>query len=115
MSKTSQHLTFMGIDVWTERARPQESHDDGSWLQLANEVRQCVRCDLHGHRTQTVFGVGHRKAQLMLIGEAPGAEEDRRGEPFVGRAGQLLDAMLAAIDLDREQACRAAPDALRPS
>ncbi|HKJ88640.1 MAG TPA: uracil-DNA glycosylase, partial [Gammaproteobacteria bacterium] len=58
-------------------------------------------CSLCQTRTQTVFGVGDPQARVMFVGEAPGAEEDRRGEPFVGRAGQLLDAMLAAIGLDR--------------
>ncbi|MHA7834065.1 MAG: uracil-DNA glycosylase [Algiphilus sp.] len=64
-------------------------------------VTDCTRCALHRTRTQTVFGVGSTEAPLLVIGEGPGAEEDRRGEPFVGRAGQLLDAMLAAIGHDR--------------
>jgi DNA polymerase len=58
---------------------------------------------LHGTRTQTVFGVGDRRADWLVIGEAPGADEDQQGEPFVGRAGQLLNAMLFAIGLAREQ------------
>jgi DNA polymerase len=66
-------------------------------------VSQCTRCALAQGRTQTVFGVGNRNAEWMIIGEAPGAEEDRQGEPFVGRAGQLLNAMLLAIGLKREQ------------
>jgi DNA polymerase len=74
------------------------------WDALQQQVASCTRCDLHRTRTQTVFGVGNRNADWLVIGEAPGAEEDRRGEPFVGRAGQLLDAMLAAIDLDRSRA-----------
>ena len=64
-------------------------------------VAECQRCALAGTRTQTVFGVGAEAAPLMIVGEGPGAEEDRRGEPFVGRAGQLLDAMLAAIGHSR--------------
>jgi len=68
---------------------------------LRAEVAECTACPLHAGRTQTVFGVGDPDAALMLVGEAPGSEEDRRGEPFVGRAGKLLDAMLAAIGLDR--------------
>ena len=63
----------------------------------------CRACGLCQTRTQTVFGVGNRQADLMLIGEAPGVDEDRAGEPFVGRAGQLLNLMLAAIGLTREQ------------
>ena len=58
---------------------------------------------MHETRKQTVFGVGNPDADWLIIGEAPGAEEDRRGEPFVGRAGQLLNSMLRAIGLDREQ------------
>ena len=65
------------------------------------QVRACRKCELHRTRTNTVFGVGRPGADCMFIGEAPGAEEDARGEPFVGRAGRLLDAMLAAIGLGR--------------
>ncbi|HVJ30333.1 MAG TPA: uracil-DNA glycosylase, partial [Gammaproteobacteria bacterium] len=60
-------------------------------------------CGLHRGRTQTVFGVGRRDARLFVIGEAPGADEDRQGEPFVGRAGQLLNAMLRSIGLPRAE------------
>jgi DNA polymerase len=72
------------------------------WEGLAEAVRGCTRCGLHTTRTQTVFGVGRRDAKLMVIGEAPGGEEDRQGEPFVGPAGQLLNAMLRAIGFRRE-------------
>ena len=68
---------------------------------LRGEVAGCTACPLHQGRTQTVFGVGDPQASVMFVGEAPGAEEDRLGEPFVGRAGKLLDAMLMAIGLDR--------------
>jgi DNA polymerase len=70
---------------------------------LRQVVASCRACDLCETRTQTVFGVGSPNADLMIIGEAPGADEDRQGEPFVGRAGQLLNLMLAAIGLCREQ------------
>jgi DNA polymerase len=73
------------------------------WAALQAEVLSCTKCALHSTRTQGVFGVGNRRAEWLVIGEAPGAEEDRRGEPFVGRAGQLLNAMLAAIGLPRDQ------------
>ena len=73
------------------------------WEALQRDVAGCRLCALHEGRTQTVFGVGDANADWMLIGEAPGAEEDRRGEPFVGRAGKLLDAMLAALGLSRQQ------------
>jgi len=72
------------------------------WQALRACVAECQRCELHSTRTQTVFGVGNLTADWLVIGEAPGAEEDRRGEPFVGRAGQLLDAMLAAVGRSRE-------------
>jgi uracil-DNA glycosylase len=71
------------------------------WQALRAEVLACKRCPLHATRTQGVFGVGPERSDWLVIGEAPGAEEDRRGEPFVGAAGQLLDAMLRAIGLDR--------------
>lgn len=73
------------------------------WEQLAEEVRQCTACGLCSTRTQTVFGVGNRQAKWLIIGEAPGADEDQQGEPFVGRAGKLLNPMLLAIGLKREQ------------
>jgi DNA polymerase len=72
------------------------------WDQLRAAVAACQRCELHATRTQTVFGVGNPTARWMFIGEAPGAEEDRQGEPFVGRAGQLLTSMLRALGLRRE-------------
>lgn len=106
-----QYLDAMGIPVWvlrgaadTESDPVAEGVDEASadWDELREAVRTCTQCALHEGRTQTVFGVGSQTADLLVIGEAPGAEEDRRGEPFVGRAGQLLNAMLAAIHLARE-------------
>lgn len=82
---------------------PVPPETEARWDGLAAEVLSCTKCSLHSTRTQGVFGVGNRRAEWLVIGEAPGAEEDRRGEPFVGRAGQLLNAMLAAIGLPREQ------------
>lgn len=70
--------------------------------ELALEVSSCVKCALHKSRTQTVFGVGAADADLLIVGEAPGMNEDRQGEPFVGRAGMLLNAMLGSIGLSRE-------------
>jgi DNA polymerase len=74
-----------------------------TWSDLEQAVNTCTRCRLSETRSKTVFGVGNRQADWMVIGEAPGAEEDRQGEPFVGRAGQLLNAMLKAIGLAREE------------
>lgn len=73
------------------------------WQALQVAVSACTACQLHTSRTQTVFGVGNRQAQWLIIGEAPGADEDRLGEPFVGRAGKLLDAMLLALGLQRSE------------
>ncbi len=106
-----QVLEDMGIDVWLPREHPgaagsvaEESlSEDKDWIQLKNTVGNCHQCDLSKSRMQTVFGSGNIDADLLLIGEAPGAEEDRQGLPFVGKAGKLLDAMLFAIGFDRER------------
>jgi len=73
------------------------------WPTLKQAVPACTACALHSGRKQAVFGVGDERADWLLVGEAPGAEEDRLGEPFVGQAGRLLDAMLAALELKRGQ------------
>jgi DNA polymerase len=70
--------------------------------QIRRHIGDCTRCKLHQGRTHVVFGVGNPRAALMFVGEGPGAEEDARGEPFVGRAGKKLDEMIAAIGLRRE-------------
>jgi DNA polymerase len=72
------------------------------WQTLRKQVKACQKCGLRAGCTQTVFGVGAQQADMLVIGEAPGADEDRRGEPFVGRAGQLLNAMLLAMGYQRE-------------
>ena len=108
------YLDALGIDVWALRgtdadekaviaaeASPQETALL-EWPELRETVSGCTLCSLHKTRTQTVFGVGSEQADWMIIGEAPGAEEDRRGEPFVGRAGKLLDEMLRAVGLARD-------------
>ena len=82
-------------------AAPAADPSADGWEALRARVSGCIRCALHEGRTQTVFGVGNPDADLMIIGEAPGAEEDRRGEPFVGRAGKLLDEMLRSLGLGR--------------
>lgn len=71
------------------------------WPELKATVKDCTACGLRAGCTQTVFGVGDEAADWLLVGEAPGAEEDRLGEPFVGQAGKLLDSMLAALGLAR--------------
>lgn len=82
----------------TERPSGVEAMD---WADLRSAVEGCTACKLCKGRTQTVFGVGHPRAHWMVVGEAPGEQEDLRGEPFVGKSGQLLDAMLRAIGLAR--------------
>jgi uracil-DNA glycosylase family 4 len=82
---------------------PRTAPGADTWDQLGAEVASCTRCPLHTSRNCTVFGVGDRQARWLIVGEAPGAEEDRQGEPFVGRAGKLLDSMLLAIGLQRSQ------------
>jgi DNA polymerase len=123
-----QYLNAMGVQLWRARdarpprpvvapdapapPRPDESVVSTppnasavglDWEALQEAVRTCTRCALHATRTQTVFGVGDRAARWMFVGEAPGADEDAQGEPFVGRAGQLLNAMLFAIGLKRQE------------
>lgn len=124
-----RYLRAMGIQAWADRNGPgparaafvnehaepalpgvddpstttaSEAGDEAEWAALEEEVRTCTRCALHQSRSRAVFGTGSRHAGLMVIGEAPGADEDRQGLPFVGRAGQLLNEMLAAIGLPRE-------------
>ncbi len=108
-SRQIAYLQAMGIPVWVQRQQlsPEpgmvaESSETEEWVRLEQEVAACVKCPLHKSRTQTVFGVGNKNADWMLIGEAPGEQEDLQGEPFVGRAGQLLNEMLRALQLSRE-------------
>lgn len=113
-SRRIAYLRALDVDVWERRglaptvetAAPVAipgSVEQPGWAELERAVKSCTLCALHKTRTQGVFGVGNRNAQWMVIGEAPGADEDRQGEPFVGRAGQLLNSMLKAIGLPREQ------------
>lgn len=89
--------------VWRlrETTPEQPPHARYTWDTLTDAVAHCTRCKLSATRTQGVLGTGDRNADWLIIGEAPGAEEDAQGEPFVGQAGKLLDAMLAAIGLQR--------------
>ena len=116
MSTARSHLTdkqqvaldAMGIDVWTRRIDRATGPAPavapaGDWDTLEKEALGCTKCPLHQTRTRVVFGVGDRRARWLVVGEAPGADEDRQGEPFVGRAGQLLNEMLRAAGLGREQ------------
>jgi len=107
------YLERLGVEAWLRRtvslaAAPRPDRDPppaapGAVLAaLAEEVAGCQRCALAATRTRAVFGVGDPQAACMVIGEGPGADEDRQGEPFVGRAGRLLNEMLRAIGLERE-------------
>jgi DNA polymerase len=113
-----EYLGLMGIDVWVSRvstapaaaaaavkvdAGPDDADRQERWRVLREQVSVCTKCQLHQGRTQTVFGTGSARAGWMLIGEAPGADEDKQGKPFVGRAGKLLTAMLQAIGLSRDE------------
>jgi uracil-DNA glycosylase family 4 len=121
-SRRLQYLEAMGIQTWVTRdaspaavadpapdyvvAEPGAMVESGDvagldWDALRARVKDCALCGLSMTRAQTVFGVGNRSATWMVIGEAPGAEEDKQGEPFVGRAGQLLNEMLWALGLER--------------
>jgi len=99
VSRRAEILAEMGLaPLWRLKTR-----ETKGWIPLKAAVSGCMKCALHQTRTQTVFGVGDENAEWMLIGEAPGAEEDRLGAPFVGQAGKLLDNMLAALGLSREK------------
>jgi len=114
------YLAAMEIDVWLYKtplflppthpvvecseettAQVEVAMDD--WARLASEVQQCTKCALCQTRTQTVFGSGNKRADWLLIGEAPGQSEDQQGQPFVGPAGQLLTEMIRAMGLSRDQ------------
>lgn len=98
-----RYLQALGITDWQMRqTQPSPSHSN-PWESLKKCVSECTACGLEKTRTQTVFGVGNHQAELMIIGEAPGFHEDQEGEPFVGRAGQLLNAMLNSIHLKRSE------------
>ncbi|MDX1812787.1 MAG: uracil-DNA glycosylase [Gammaproteobacteria bacterium] len=127
-NRKKQYLKTMGIPVWSahrvlpgEKTQavtqageevleslpehvesPGKSKDINEWKRIQQEVSICTACDLHQTRTNTVFGVGNNNTELMIIGEAPGQDEDRQGEPFVGKAGQLLNQMLLSVGFSRE-------------
>lgn len=107
MGRREVFLEEMGLGpVWRQRSAPVEAMAQGQsleldWAGLKAAVAGCTACELHKTRTRTVFGVGDENADWLFIGEAPGAEEDALGEPFVGQAGKLLDNMLKSIGLKR--------------
>lgn len=105
-----RYLQAMGIQTWVLRQPVGEAEsnatpadEDELWRRLLDEIARCTACDLYQTRTHTVPGTGDRHADWMLIGEGPGEQEDLKGEPFVGRAGKLLDEMIRALGYRREQ------------
>jgi len=101
---SDQLINALGIVRWTQRLQPADAVSEipsSDWESLKQTVAHCTQCELHHSRTQTVFGVGNENANLMIIGEAPGFHEDQKGEPFVGRAGQLLTAMIKSMGFER--------------
>lgn len=112
--KAFSYLQAMGIQAWEPRVAsapmmPKNNKNallneqNTEWNPLSENVKSCTACALCKTRKQTVFGTGSHQASLMLIGEAPGFYEDQQGEPFVGRAGQLLTAMLEAMGMTRDE------------
>lgn len=100
--ETTESVTDTTLTPPLTEDQPVQSVQFLDWAPLKQRVAHCTACGLHQTRTQTVFGVGNQQADWMFIGEAPGDDEDAQGEPFVGIAGQLLNAMLKAIGLSRE-------------
>lgn len=110
--KNTYYLNLLDIQIWESRGKKtielmdvssEKPVSELTWQELESQVAQCQRCELYKTRTHAVFGVGNRNTRLMIIGEAPGANEDKQGEPFVGRAGKLLNSMLKAIGFNREE------------
>jgi DNA polymerase len=95
-------LGFSHLDISAQAAAPGQPSGPGEWDELEARAKVCTLCRLATTRTQVVFGVGNRNADLMFIGEGPGRDEDLAGEPFVGRAGQLLNDIIRAMHLRRE-------------
>lgn len=103
------YLQHMGIEPWTMREQKSScsnilplNQPEEALNRLAMQVTACERCPLHQTRTQTVFSRGHPQAKLMIVGEAPGYYEDQQGQPFVGKAGSLLNRMLQSIGYREE-------------
>lgn len=102
-SRPVQARSLSGTQPKATQPRPAQDGEATPWTDLARTVADCRRCDLGRSRTQAVFGEGDPAAELVFVGEAPGAEEDRAGRPFVGAAGELLTKIIASIGLERER------------
>ena len=105
MLDTNKILQLIGIQGYKLRVNEHSEEPENAksdWSVLESEVRNCTKCSLHKSRTQTVFGSGNKDSDWLFIGEAPGKDEDLQGEPFVGRAGRLLNEIIFSIGLNRE-------------
>ncbi|HIF20097.1 MAG TPA: uracil-DNA glycosylase [Gammaproteobacteria bacterium] len=105
MSNLHKFLDYIGIQTYVLRPsiKPDyKSSSETNWVELEKEVSNCKDCELHKTRTQTVFGCGNEQSDWLFIGEAPGKDEDLKGEPFVGRAGRLLNEVIFSLNLKRE-------------
>lgn len=98
----SREMQKMDFDLEKEKKSVQSDNSDAAWESLEKKCLECKGCELYKTRTNLVFGVGNKKADIMFIGEAPGESEDQQGEPFVGASGKLLDKYFTAVGLPRE-------------
>ena len=106
MSNLHKFLDYIGIQTYVLRPSIKSDYKSSSetnWVELEKEVSNCKDCELHKTRTQTVFGCGNEQSDWLFIGEAPGKDEDLKGEPFVGRAGRLLNEVIFSLSLKREE------------
>ena len=106
MSNLHKFLDYIGIQTYVLRPTIQPDHktsNETNWVKLEKKVSNCKNCELHKTRTQTVFGCGNEQSDWLFIGEAPGKDEDLKGEPFVGRAGRLLNEVIFSLGLKREE------------
>ena len=101
MSRKKELLTLMNIDTSWLKTKNNTNYDLQSFSELQLEANNCQKCQLANARNNVVFGKGNEKADILIIGEAPGKEEDLIGEPFIGRAGKLLTEILFSINLSR--------------
>ena len=105
MSNLHKFLDYIGIQTYVLRPTIKTNNktsNETNWVKLEKKVSNCKNCELHKTRTQTVFGCGNEQSDWLFIGEAPGKDEDLKGEPFVGRAGRLLNEVIFSLDLKRE-------------
>ena len=106
MSNLHKFLDYIGIQTYVLRSTintNDKTTNESNWVKLEKKVSNCKNCELHKTRTQTVLGCGNEQSDWLFIGEAPGKDEDLKGEPFVGRAGRLLNEVIFSLGLKREE------------